>query len=75
MLVFFENILVCSLDLETHVTHLAMVFNVPRDNKLYTNLTRFEFAKERIEYLSHCISTEGVEANPDKIMAMLYWSI
>lgn len=75
VLVFFDNILVYSPDLEVHVTHLTLVFNVLKDNKLYANLKKCEFAREQIDYLGHWISANGVEVDPDKIMAMLRWPI
>lgn len=52
-----------------------MVFNILKDNKVYVNLKKWQFAQEKIEYLGHWISADGMEANPDKIMTMLWWSV
>lgn len=69
--VFFDDILIYSPDIDTHITHLAMVFNVLRDNDLYANLKKCTIAQEKIEYLGHCVSAQGVVADPEKVRAML----
>lgn len=40
VLVFFDDILVYSLDLDTHSTHLGAVLNVFRDNSLIANMKK-----------------------------------
>lgn len=73
ILVFFDDILVYSEDISTHETHLAVVFNVLRENKLFANRKRCIFSQSRIQYLGHWVSKEGVEADGEKIKAMLQW--
>lgn len=73
ILVFFDDILVYSEDISTHETHLAVVFNVLRENKLFANRKKCIFSQSRIQYLGHCVSKEGVEADGEKIKAMLQW--
>lgn len=55
ILVFFDDILVYSLNEDTHAQHLAMVFNVLRDNQLFGN-EKCVFAQSRINYLRLCVS-------------------
>lgn len=73
ILVFFDDILVYSEDLESHRKHLGVVFNILRDNSLYANKKKCVFATERIEYLGHWVSAKGVEADLRKIEAMANW--
>lgn len=73
LLVFFDDILIYSSDIQTHMTHLGMVFNVLRDNEPYANQKKCVFAQERIAYLGHWVSEKGVEADDDKIRAMVSW--
>lgn len=73
VLVFFDDILIYSPDFETHMTHLGMVLNVMRDNSLKVNMKKCQFAKDRVEYLGHWVSANGVEADPEKVRAMIEW--
>lgn len=73
VLVFFDDILIYSPDLDTHLKHLGMDFNVMQDNSLKVNMKKCQFAKDRVEYLGHWISTAGVEADPEKVRSMIEW--
>lgn len=44
ILVFFDDILIYSSDIDSHVTHLSVVFNILRENELYVNLKKCQFA-------------------------------
>ena len=50
-----------------------MVFQLLRQHCLFANRNKCHFAKDRIEYLGHWISAKGVEADQEKIKAMLEW--
>lgn len=73
LLVFFDDILIYNPDMQTHLTHLGMVFNVLKDNAIFANQKKCVFAQERITYLGHWVSAEGVEADGEKIQAMVSW--
>ena len=44
-----------------------------RENKLYTKLSKCDFYKDRIHYLSHMISEEGISVDPEKVEAVMNW--
>lgn len=73
ILVFFNDILVYSPNLEQHLYHLRTTFEVLRFNQLYVKLSKCTFAKGEVEYLGHIISGKGVSTNPKKIEAMVCW--
>lgn len=75
LLVFFDDILVYNKDLEDHLKHLTIVLTILQENELYANHNKCQFAQEKVEYLGHLISGKGVEANPEKLLAMLEWLI
>ncbi|XP_062111702.1 uncharacterized mitochondrial protein AtMg00860-like [Humulus lupulus] len=75
VLVFFDDILVYSPSMDTHLTHLELVLQRLRDYRLYTNRKKCIFAQPQIEYLGHVISAEGVAADHSKIQAMLNWPV
>uniref|UniRef100_A0A0A9AH12 Reverse transcriptase domain-containing protein n=1 Tax=Arundo donax TaxID=35708 RepID=A0A0A9AH12_ARUDO len=68
-----DDILVYSLTLQAHVEHLKIVFDILRQHKLYTKLSKFTFAQHTLEYLGHIISEKGVATDPAKTTAMLKW--
>ncbi|TYK29736.1 Transposon Tf2-9 polyprotein [Cucumis melo var. makuwa] len=72
VLVFFDDILIYSRDVEEHVNHLGEVFSALRSPALYAN-KNCSFTQERIEYLGHVISGEGVEVDPEKIQSIAKW--
>lgn len=75
VLVFFDDILIYNPSWPNHMEHLAIVLNLLRENQLIANLKKYQFAVERIEYLGHIISTEGVTADSAKLEAMVGWPV
>ena len=69
ILVFFDDILIYSKNLEVHLTHLGLALEILRRNELYANRKKCSFAQERVDYLGHIISAQGVEVDPEKIRA------
>jgi hypothetical protein len=73
ILVFFDDILVYSKDLDTHLTHLSLTLETLRQNSLFAKLSKCKFACLEVEYLGHIVSAHGVCADPSKIKAMVEW--
>ncbi|GKV50520.1 hypothetical protein SLEP1_g57222 [Rubroshorea leprosula] len=73
VLVFFDDILVYSKSLEEHIYHLRQVFKLLRDNELFAKQSKCFFGCDKIEYLGHYISEEGVSTDPKKILAVQQW--
>ncbi|KAA0043865.1 ty3-gypsy retrotransposon protein [Cucumis melo var. makuwa] len=55
--------------------HLEVVLGLPKENELYVNLEKCNFAKPRIGYLGHFISEKGIEVDPEKIRAIEEWPV
>ncbi|KAK2380216.1 hypothetical protein QL285_035697 [Trifolium repens] len=73
VLVFFDDILIYSPTWESHLDHLHQVLEVLLQQKLFAKLAKCEFAVPRISYLGHIISSAGVEADPEKLLAIQAW--
>ena len=73
VLVFFDDILIYSKSLDDHLHQLAMVLETLVAHQLVANFKKCQFAVDKIEYLGHVISSEGVAADPTKIEAMVKW--
>ncbi|KAM3328785.1 hypothetical protein ACQJBY_026108 [Aegilops geniculata] len=75
VIVFLDDILVYSPDLDTHLQHLRLVLAILREHKLYAKITKCSFATNGIEYLGHIISHKGVATDPEKTTVMVKWPI
>jgi hypothetical protein len=64
VLVFFDDILVYSQDLEQHMEHLEIVLQVLLQHQLFAKLSKCVFAAQEVEYLGHIISDHGVQTYP-----------
>lgn len=75
VLVFFDDILIYSPDIEQHKQHLATVLQTLQDQGLYANRNKCEFGKTQLAYLGHVMSTKGVAVDGSKVEAMLQWPV
>lgn len=71
VIVFFDDILVYSLTLDSHYFHLDHVFSSLSNAGYYLNYSKCLFVQEKLEYLGHRILAEGVSPDNSKIAAML----
>ena len=67
--------LVYNTSLEDHIQHLHSVLTLPQDNQLFANTKKCQFGQPKLEYLGHIISAQGVEADANKVAAMLSWPL
>lgn len=73
MLVFFDDILVYSKDLKSHMDHLKVTLELLRHNQLYAKMSKCKFGVAEVDYGGHIVSANGVCADPGKIKAMVDW--
>jgi hypothetical protein len=73
VIVYIDDILVYSKNVEEHEKHLRQVLEILRKNKLYGKLSKCEFFKEHVEFLGHQISSKGIAVESKKIQAIRDW--
>lgn len=66
-LVFFDDILVYSSSYEEHMEHLRMVLEILKKDQWQSKLSKCVFAQQKVAYLGHLVSTEGVSTDETKI--------
>ncbi|KAL0544242.1 hypothetical protein IC582_019355 [Cucumis melo] len=73
VIVFIDDILVYSTAEVEHENHLHQVLGTLRANKLYDKFSNREFWLEKVSFLGHVVSSEGVSVGPAKIEAVTSW--
>jgi hypothetical protein len=75
VLVFFNDILIYSKNEVDHLEHLKLVLDLLQRNSLFAKRSKCVFGQNKVEYLGHIISSEGVSTNPTKISAVQNWQM
>ena len=65
-LVYVDDIIIFSPDFDTHLKHLAAVFDRLRCANLKLKPKKCHFAAKEVAYLGHVISKHGMKVNPAK---------
>ena len=75
VVVFIDDMLIYSKNEQEHKEHLRIVLQVLREQQLYEMFSKSDFFKEKIQYLKHVVSKDAILVNPEKIKAIMEWSI
>ena len=68
---YLDDLLVISEDLESHIADLRAVFERLRMYKLRANREKCVFARDRLKYLGHVISHDGISPDEEKVSAVI----
>ena len=71
MEVYIDDMLVKSIKAELHITHLAEAFQVLKSYNMKLNPAKCAFGVSTGKFLGFIVNSRGIEANPDKIKAVL----
>ena len=69
-LVYMDDVIVFSADFESHLKHLRAVFERIADAGLKMKPSKCSFGQERVDYLGHVVSSEGVRVQSQKVAAV-----
>ncbi|KAD3641324.1 hypothetical protein E3N88_30548 [Mikania micrantha] len=73
VIVFIDDILVYSKSKKEHEEHLRAVLEILRQKKLYAKFSKCDFWLDKVAFLGHVISAEGIMMDPAKVEAITKW--
>jgi hypothetical protein len=73
VVVFIDDILIYSKNLEDNAGHLHVVLQKLRDHRLYAIFSKCEFWLDTAKFLGHTISSNGISVDPSKVQEVLDW--
>lgn len=65
--IYVDDVLVSSVSFEDHFRRLRLLFNKIRRSGMTLRLTKCEFLMQRIKFLGHIITPEGMTKDPEKL--------
>ena len=71
MEVYVDGLLVKSREEADHLGHLAEAFSILRRFQIKLNPAKYAFKISSGKFLGHLVSRQGIEANPEKIQAII----
>ena len=70
LIVYFDDSLIYSKNLNNHVEHLRLVLEVLRKERLFANLKKCTFCTNKIVFLGFVVSAKGIEMDEEKVKAI-----
>ena len=74
VVVYFDDILIYSKNLDDHLIHLKYVLDVLRKERLFANLKKCTFCMDKLVFLGFVISVRGIQVEEEKVRAIQDWS-
>ena len=71
VVVFIDDILIYSKNKEEHAQHLRIVLTRLREHKLYAKFSKCEFWLDRVQFLGHVLTPDGISVDPRKVQDVL----
>ena len=71
MEVYIDDMLVKQTTADLHIAHMSKAFQILREYDMKLNPTKCAFGVSARKFLGFIVNNQGIEANPDKIKAML----
>jgi hypothetical protein len=73
VVVFIDDILIYSKNLEDHAKHLHIILQRLREHHLYAKFSKCEFWLDTVKFLDHTISSDGIFVDPSKVQEAMDW--
>ena len=75
VVVFIDDILIYSKNEQENEERLKLVLQVLREQQLSAKFSKCDLFKDKIQYLGHVVSKDGISIDLDKIKAIIEWSV
>ena len=73
LLIYLDDLIIFSKDVSSHLTKLEEIFKRLRKANLKMKPSKCHLFEQKVEYLGHIISSDGVETDPKKVQAVEEW--
>ena len=73
VLCYLDDVLIYSPTLKQHVEDVREVLELLRKNELFVKLKKCEFFRNKVSFLGHRVSGDGISVEEDKIKAIQQW--
>jgi hypothetical protein len=70
IVVYFDDILNYSTNLDDHVVHVKFVLDVLRKERLFANLKKCSFYIDKLVFLGFVVSAHGIQVDEEKVRAI-----
>ena len=74
-LVYLDDIIVMSRTFDEHIENLAKVISCLKQADLKLHPKKCDLLKEKVSFLGHVVSADGVATDPEKLKAVLNWPV
>ena len=71
--VYLDDIVIYSDTLNDHTTHVKLVLDILRREKLYLTAKKLQFLCKELRILGRVIDDDGIRMDPDKVDALVKW--
>ncbi|EAL17174.1 hypothetical protein CNBN1990 [Cryptococcus deneoformans B-3501A] len=73
VIIYLDDILIYSPDLETHQSHVIQVLDRLRQTQLYAKASKCEFHQTSVEFLGFVVSDQGLSMDTKKVKSITEW--
>ena len=73
VVIYIDDILIYSRSKEEHYQHIEQVLEILDREDLYCKISKCEFFKEKINFVGHVVSKDGIYADPTKLAVVAKW--
>ena len=71
ILVYIDDVLILSRNYQDHYLHVKTVLDIFRENDIVLSKNKCNFGVQELNFLGFMISQTGIQANPEKVEAIL----